>query len=144
MSNLTIDEAIKHCLEVAEGQEQLGREGTWFEGEDWNEKARAQCRECAAEHRQLAEWLTELRDRQWVSVNERLPEIIDNTSSKDVLIQLKNGEQYVAIYIGEDKDFGIEAYWATSDMHRHFECDKVTHWQPCPKSIRTEVIDNEH
>lgn len=60
---MTIDEAISHCLEVAGEQEQLGREGTWYEGEDWNEKARAMCRECAADHRQLAKWLQELK--QW-------------------------------------------------------------------------------
>lgn len=59
---MNLDEGIQYCLKVAEGQEQLGREGTWFEGEIWNEMARAQCRECAADHRQLAEWLRELKD----------------------------------------------------------------------------------
>lgn len=69
---------------------------------------------------------------RWISVKDRLPEIIYN-SSENVLIYLKNGEQYVAMYVGEDKDFGIEAYWSTSDMHRDFECDKVTRWQPLPE-----------
>lgn len=36
---LSLEDAIKHCLEVAEKEE---------------------CRECAEEHRQLAEWLKEL------------------------------------------------------------------------------------
>lgn len=40
---MTIDEAIKHCEEVAEEQE------------------KNECNECAAEHRQLAEWLKELK-----------------------------------------------------------------------------------
>ena len=40
---MTLDEAIKHCEEVAEEQEEK------------------ECLECAAEHRQLAEWLKELK-----------------------------------------------------------------------------------
>ena len=47
MSKLTLDEAIKHCLEVAEKYE--------TQTEEW-------CRECATDHRQLAEWLTELKE----------------------------------------------------------------------------------
>lgn len=62
MSKLTLDEAIKHCEEVAEKEEQLSKTGKWFEGEDWNIKAREQCAECAAEHRQLAEWLTDYKE----------------------------------------------------------------------------------
>lgn len=139
MSKLTLDEAIKHCEEVA-----IAYEAKAICVEGYTSLEQKCYEQCAADHRQLAAWLTELRDRQWVSVNERLPEVIDNNFSEDVLIQLKNGEQYVAIYVGENKDFGIEAYWATSDMHRDFDCDTVTHWQPCPKSLRTEVIDDEH
>ena len=41
---MTVEEAIEHCEEVAAREE--GRGG---------------CRECAEEHRQLAEWLRELR-----------------------------------------------------------------------------------
>lgn len=63
---MTLDEAIKHCEEVAEEQEkycptQPGK--------------RDEHAECAAEHRQLAEWLKELKEyseckRYWlVSVN---------------------------------------------------------------------------
>lgn len=40
---LSLEEAITHCIEVAE------------ENEDQS------CKECAKEHRQLAEWLTELK-----------------------------------------------------------------------------------
>lgn len=78
---MTLDEAIKHCLEVAEQEEQLSKTGKWFEGEDWNEKARGQCAECAAEHRQLAEWLMELKDLkaeqndQYVFIHELMSEL---------------------------------------------------------------------
>ena len=61
MSKLTLDEAIQHCLEVAEQNEfetrifdELNRPG--------DEEYRNNHCQCAAEHRQLAEWLTELKE----------------------------------------------------------------------------------
>ena len=62
MSKLTLDDAIKHCLEVAEQNdtqaEKIGRQliGSAID------KYATDCRECAAEHRQLAEWLRELKE----------------------------------------------------------------------------------
>lgn len=63
---MTIDEAIKHYLEAAEEQSKLYSlcpcpcDGTkdcmcLENGKDMG------CTKCAAEHRQLAEWLTELK-----------------------------------------------------------------------------------
>lgn len=57
---MTLDEAIKHCLEVAENNEQFAS-GKWIGSE--GEANRQECEQCAADHRQLAEWLTELK--QW-------------------------------------------------------------------------------
>ena len=57
---MTIDEAIAHSEEVA------------------NDMAKC-CDECAAEHKQLAEWLQELKGLReqikWIPVSERLPEV---------------------------------------------------------------------
>ena len=61
MSKLTLDEAIKHYLEVAEENEELSSK--FDEWDDWEKADADNCRECAADHRQLAEWLTELK--QW-------------------------------------------------------------------------------
>ena len=47
---MTLDEAIQHSEETAE---RLGKQG--------------KCKACAAEHRQLAEWLKELRGLREVS-----------------------------------------------------------------------------
>ena len=47
---MTIDEAIRHCGEVAEEHTRYNRYGG-FES----------CDECAKEHRQLANWLKELK-----------------------------------------------------------------------------------
>ena len=51
---MTLDEAIKHCLEQAHKlQDKADRVG--------GDESR-QCMECAADHIQLAEWLVELKD----------------------------------------------------------------------------------
>lgn len=66
---LDIDTAIKHCLEVAEQNEISAITYKNCKGIKANmyekltaEKAENDCRECAAEHRQLAEWLKELKE----------------------------------------------------------------------------------
>lgn len=62
MSKLTLDEAIKHCLEVAEQNEtQAEKIGRQFIGSAMDKRA-TDCRECSADHRQLAEWLKELKN----------------------------------------------------------------------------------
>ena len=61
MSELTLDEAIKHCFEVAEGYEiraKLGGELTSL----------IDCPQRAADYRKIAEWLSELKDlRNYIS-----------------------------------------------------------------------------
>ena len=55
---MTLDEAIKHAEEVAELQEKMAKELN----ESWVRKYDvSRCKECAEEHRQLAEWLKELK-----------------------------------------------------------------------------------
>ena len=51
---MTLDEAIKHCEEVADS-------------DCYNDDQR----KCAAEHRQLAEWLRKLKQKQYME--EKLP-----------------------------------------------------------------------
>lgn len=55
---MTLDEAIKHCLEVAEQKERDSAELI----DILDELDVDACKECAADHRQLAEWLTELKE----------------------------------------------------------------------------------
>ena len=59
---MTIDEAIRHCEEVAEENEAKAQKiGVQFLGTIKYREA-TECRECAADHRQLAEWLRELQE----------------------------------------------------------------------------------
>lgn len=58
---MTLNEAIKHAIEVADHYDELiktDNHGSVFNGSDEN------CVKCANEHRQLAEWLTELKERR--------------------------------------------------------------------------------
>ena len=51
---MTIDEAIKHCEEVAEENEKNAK--------SINNIYKKSCLECASEHRQLAKWLKDLKE----------------------------------------------------------------------------------
>ncbi len=59
MSKLTLDKAIKHCLEAAKKNEAQAEKWQEEGGEEWGKTTA--CRESAAEQRQLAEWLIELK-----------------------------------------------------------------------------------
>ncbi len=69
MSKLTLDEAIKHCLEAARQNEDsaiLYKNCKEIKRNTYEvltaEAAEQKCLSCAAEHRQLAEWLKELKE----------------------------------------------------------------------------------
>ena len=85
---MELNEAIKHCLEVADKNEidaityKNCKEIKTNMYEKLNaEKAENDCRECAAEHRHLAEWLMELKDLraeqndQYVFIHELMSEL---------------------------------------------------------------------
>ena len=57
---MTIDEAIKHCLEVADCNNLLADK--FDEWDEWEKADADNCRSCAAEHMQLAEWLTDYKE----------------------------------------------------------------------------------
>ena len=57
-----LDEAIQHCLEVAEQEEE---DAVWWDKvhqDGYASQEAKECKECAEEHRQLAEWLKELKN----------------------------------------------------------------------------------
>ena len=69
MSKLTLDEAIKHCLEVAEKNENdvevyevIAKNHKNTYSKLTAIKYATDCAECAADHRQLAEWLTNYKE----------------------------------------------------------------------------------
>lgn len=74
MSKLTLEEAISHCLEVVEKNEQAKKDGNlWIDTE---------YEDCCADHRQLAEWLRELRKAKRL-LGEALRTLNDGSCNKD-------------------------------------------------------------
>lgn len=60
MGKLTLDEAIKHCLEEAGECQERADSAELIDILDGLDVEA--CKECAADHRQLAEWLKELKE----------------------------------------------------------------------------------
>ena len=73
---MTLDEAIKHCLEQAEENDNCADKCEAVYGED-NGIIEA-CRECANDHRQLAEWLRELKERREADVQNEVLQYLFN------------------------------------------------------------------
>lgn len=59
---MTIEEVIRHCEEVAEQKEHESFIDRWSDDDEWSESVKEECHQCAADHRQLAEWLMELKE----------------------------------------------------------------------------------
>lgn len=100
---MTIDEAIAHCLEVAEQNEtQAQKIGRQLVGSAIDKYA-TDCRECATDHRQLAEWLMELKEAKGIIrvCNRVLGYLleceIENTSTRhEVETLLKSITEYLS------------------------------------------------
>lgn len=118
---MTIDEAIRHCEEVAENNDGIA---DTFE---YSLKIKADCRECAAEHRQLAEWLRELKwyreDTRFADLYERI--CIKRDEDRDYFARTKDqtyitriAEKEMFIHMMQDMMFdryGVEEVNADED-----------------------------
>jgi len=100
---MTLDEAIKHCEEVAD--EKNKEACNLYDAKNYEESR--DCIWCSEEHRQLAEWLKELKQlreqTRWILVSERMPEEREigtkrfrTIISDEVYVTLENlkGEKY--------------------------------------------------
>ena len=88
---MTIDEAIKHCEEVAERQEEDISKWEYTLSEYRKrecveqttiprcEKALNRCKQCVSEHRQLAEWL-----RDYKRLKEQEPSVSENPNNCEI------------------------------------------------------------
>lgn len=73
---MTLDEAIKHAIEVAEENQAI------VDSCDYYGENMAKCEECAAEHRQLATWLKELKkDREILTELDAMIDCYENCES---------------------------------------------------------------
>lgn len=119
---MTIGEAILHC----------------------EERAKADCSECAEEHRQLAEWLSKLQKYEdtgltpeeimdgkmltgWIPVEEGLPE---KNATYCLVTTTRSPRIEMAWYLGGDW------YWNNSDA----KMGGVFAWMPLPEPYRPEAL----
>lgn len=140
---MTLDEAIKHCEEVAEELRNvdMGELDALYCGDtEYIEARKNDCIECAREHKQLAEWLKELKQlreqTRWIPCSERLPK--ENEYVGDVckyyLIQDEYGDMYVAHF--------SSVGWIPINSLKAIS-DEVIAWQPSPQPYRVEKEDKE-
>ena len=104
---MTIDEAIKHCKEEATRQESIAngaeRLGVSREGIEY-------CRQCAADHRQLAEWLTELKEAKRL-VNQLKAKLCDSSEYCAYCDELDMSERDHFTCKYKKKKVPVVCYW---------------------------------
>lgn len=61
MNKFTLDEAIKHCLEIASENEECAKYRPRMDYYDEIHSAE-ECYRCASEYKQIAEWLTDYKE----------------------------------------------------------------------------------
>lgn len=84
---MTLNEAIKHCEEVVEDKEiDIENQDPLFPNNI------EECKRCAEEHRQLAEWLKELKQlREQTYLNKRIEYGTDGNLYE---MSISNGKEY--------------------------------------------------
>ena len=86
---------------------------------------------------EMLAYIAELeQERRWIQVSERLPEVTEYDTSREVLVAVKykndKKEEKPTICIGYLADGEWWTYMA-HDCHSVDNGDKVTHWMPLPK-----------
>ena len=153
---MTLDEAIKHCEEVAEENEKFcfkkgGKGGYFNEDTDWNN------RKCAKEHRQLAAWLRELKQlreqmngsvhpNEWIPLikrpmtKEEREEYEERTGITETMIincpLPEDGEEVFVSYGGY---VSIDTFHDDDSCYfENTEIDDVEAWMPLPLPYKGE------
>lgn len=124
---MTLDEAITHEEKIADGHDRIKQiKAVTLE----------ECK-CAEEHRQLVEWLKELKQLReqtsWIPVTKRTPDEYDR-----YLITTDDGMVEIVKY-GETNDLPNEiAFHLWDDEEWQIWKPNVTAWMPLPKAYKAE------
>lgn len=112
---MTLDEAIKHCFEVAHSKEMEAEFETDYACYFMTDKEREECKECSSDHRQLAERLTELKQWRRVygvcpSYEMCIPECKEgyNAQIAEYKRLLKSAAKVLSMFIPCDDDYCSE------------------------------------
>lgn len=140
IDNLT--EAISHAKEVVEDKREEVAYWNKVKGvgvftDENTEHLLTKCEECASEHEQLAEWLTELQERReadrWIPVCERLPNTL---GVYNVTRKIIEGE--TSYVISDACYFDGQNTWHadTGVNHGRPYLTDVIAWQPLPEPYK--------
>ena len=91
---MNIDEAIKHCEEKAE--ELKEKSEVWIIDETGSYSELQDCLECAREHAQLAEWLTDYK--RLFALEDKIKSIVFSDSPDIAILKIKD------IFTGENEE----------------------------------------
>lgn len=132
---MTLDEAIKHAEEVAKEQDKLCKRYddasgyTRSHNEEIRTSAAKRCEECAEEHRQLAEWLKDLKQlREQLKESETLAEVIsreaviERLKKEDKILYTTTGLNYLIRVIEELPSITQKSETVTEFADRCREC----------------------
>ena len=130
---MTIDEAIKHCEEVADSMKREAER--YIDSDGLENDQRDKCIECAADHRQLAEWLIELKELRNSVGGAKLSNMKEALASIRTLKAELNG--------WKEDPFGIiaEVCGAVTDCRRcqwYEKCPFPKNYGSYPEDWRTE------
>lgn len=132
---LDLESTIKHCEEMAEKNEEMCRvEELMGLGLQNTEMMK-----CARTHKQLGEWLKELKklreQTRWIPTSERLPKageyIEDGDVAKYYLVQNEYGDMMVARYTHSE-------YWEQIYKLKPIE-DEIVAWCELPEPYVPEI-----
>lgn len=107
---MTLDEAIKHAEEIAEEKENEAQD-LEYSKLDWKYEAN-QCSKSSEEHRQLAEWLKELKDYR-----ERIPSY--EAGYNDAKREIALSGEYQRAYERGKKDAEQTRWIPVSEKYEH-------------------------
>lgn len=151
---MTIDETIKKMEMIAEDNQRVVDthivyddvtiDMLYCDDTEVIEEHLANYQRCADQHRQLVEWLKELkqlRERtRWIPVSERLPDVQkdgDKNFSEQVLITLNIGFWKKKKVIGRAYYCFIDKKWYGYSIGKG-EVIGVTAWMPLPEPCKAE------
>lgn len=75
----------------------------------------------------ITELRTKLAEREWISVSERLPELVKSDNHE---IEPMLESERVLTY--SNSGYGLDKVYKIGEGKTHFFCERATHWQPLP------------
>lgn len=151
---ITLDEVIEYAEEVAEENQRVVDTGIVFDDVSIDtlycddteviEEHLANYQRCAEEHRQIAEWLKELKQlreqTKWIPVSERLPE-------KDMYNggQVWKRKVLITGYMSFDskKEPFVTTAFAEEVINKRSYDTIVVAWMPLPEPYKAESSETE-